>query len=98
VKLGLRRLLIAGLLLASATAWAAYWAERFFASRKAAETAMDQLQKLMGRGYFSPALDQRVTQALEQSHVALALAFGGPLGLAIACFSLRFFLMTRKDG
>jgi hypothetical protein len=83
-------------LLASAAAWAAYWAERFFASRRAAEAAMDQLQKLMGRGYFSPGLDQQVTQALEQSHVALILAFGGPIGLAIAYFFLRFFLLARE--
>ena len=94
----LRRLLIGGLLLTAVSGWAAYWAERFFGSRRAAEAAMDELQKLMSRGYFSPALDERVTRALEQSHVALALAFGGPLALAIAYFSLRLFMMTREEG
>jgi hypothetical protein len=98
VKLPAKRYLMWSLLLAAAIAWAGYWGERFFASRKAAEAAMDQLQKLMSRGYFSPALDGHVTEALEQSHVALALAFGGPLALAIACFALRFFMMTRKEG
>jgi hypothetical protein len=98
LKLRLKRLLIASLLLASAAAWAAYWAERFFASRRAAEAAMDELQKLMSRGYFSPALDERVTQALEQSHVALVQAFGGPIALAVAFFSIRFFLMAREEG
>jgi protein-S-isoprenylcysteine O-methyltransferase Ste14 len=97
LKLPLKRFLTGSLVLASAVAWAAYWAERFFASRRTAEAAMDQLQKLMSRGFFSPELDVQVTAALEQCHVALALAFGGPLALAIAFFSLRFFLMTRED-
>ena len=92
-----RRLLIGGLLLAAAVAWAAYWTERFFASRRVAEAAMDELQKLMSRGYFSPALEERVGQALDQSHIALALAFGAPLALALAFFSLRFFLMAREQ-
>jgi predicted lipid-binding transport protein (Tim44 family) len=97
VKRRLQRFIVAGLALAAAIAWAAYWAERFFASRRSAEAAMDALQKLMRRGYFSPDLDARVTQALEQSHVALALAFGGPFGIVLAYFSWRFFMMTRED-
>jgi hypothetical protein len=98
VKLSRKRFLSGSLLLASSVAWAGYWAQRFFASRRAAEAAMDELQKLMSRGYFSPDLDARVTAALEQSHVALALAFGGPLALAIACVALRFFIMGREEG
>jgi hypothetical protein len=97
VKPSAKRFLTAGLLLAGAAAWAAYWTERFFSSRSVAEAAMDELQKLMSRGYFSPALDERVTHALNESHMALALAFGGPFGLVIAYFSLRFFMMTREE-
>ena len=94
----LARLLILVPLTAALLAWAAYWTRRFFDARKDAEAGMDELQRLMSRGYFSPALDAKVTRALGASHEALVLALGGPVAIVLAYLLLMWLWMPRGDG
>ena len=90
-----RRLLAVFALVAAAAAWAAYWADRFFAARGEGEAAMDRLQPLLAAGRFDPALAERVEAALDQSHRALAFALGGPLALLLLAFAALWFLAKR---
>jgi hypothetical protein len=91
----LRRFVAAVFLFGAAGAWAAYWADRFFAARGRAEAAMAKLQPLAAGGLADPALAREVDEALTQSHRALTLAFGGPLVLALLAFAALWFFARR---
>ncbi len=84
-------------LLAAAAAWALYWAGRFFAARRDAEGAMDQLQPLLARGFSDPALAARVDSGLAESHRALAFALGVPASLLLLAFGALWLLARRRE-
>ena len=93
----LRRVLLAAALLAVAAAWAGYWANRFFEDRRAAEAALDKLQRLLARGFFDPILSAQVDVALAASHRALAAALAGPALMLIGVFAALWFLARRPE-
>jgi hypothetical protein len=93
----LHRLITAAIIFGSLAFWVNHWAGRFFAARAVAEDRMFELQKLMSRGYFSPALQAQVDAALDQSHRALGLAIGGPLLLIFGFFG-ALWLLGRRGG
>jgi hypothetical protein len=87
----LRRLLAACGLFVAAGAWAAYWADIFFAARGEAEAAMQRLQPLLPAGLSDPALAARVDAGIAESHRALLFALSGPLLLLLGAFAALWF-------
>jgi hypothetical protein len=90
-----RRLLLAVALFGAAGAWAAYWADLFFAARGRAEGAMERLQPLLAAGLSDPALAADVEAALAESHRALVYALAGPLALSLLVFAGLWILAKR---
>jgi hypothetical protein len=91
-----RRIAIVLALTAMTSAWASYWADRFFAARARAEEAMDDLQLLLARGLTEPALVREVDEALADSHLALAFALGGPILVVLGAFAAVWLILQRR--
>ena len=92
-----RRLVMAAAVLGIALAWALYWTNQFFESRRLAEAAMDKFQALLARDYFSRTYEAQVADALEQSHRALGFAIGGPFLLALGYLLWLFLWVARRE-
>ena len=92
-----RRIAIVLALTAVTSAWASYWADRFFAARARAEEAMDDLQVILIRGLTDPALAAEVDEALADSHVALAMALGGPIVVVLGAFAAVWLILDRRS-
>jgi hypothetical protein len=92
-----RRIAMVLALTAVTSAWASYWADRFFAARARAEEAMDVLQLLLGRGLSDPALVSEVDEALAESHRALAFALGGPILIVLGAAGAVWLILARRS-
>ena len=91
-----RRIAIVLALTAATSAWASYWADRFFAARARAEETMDVLQLLLARGVADPERARQVDEALAESHWALAAALGGPILVVLGSVAAVWLILARR--